>query len=60
MSPRSLDDRDLRDLGSLSGMTSWSFDILMEHNNEAMQCKFNEVDESRLDRWASVGYATCR
>ena len=32
----------------------------MEHNKEVMQCKFNEVDESRLDRWASVGYATWR
>ena len=60
MSPLSLDDRDLRDLGRLSGMTSWSFEILMEHNNEVMQCKFNEVDESRFDRFASVGHATCR
>ena len=58
MSPLSLDDRDLRDLGRLSGMTSWSYNILMEHNKEVMQCKFNDVDEPRLDRWASVGYGT--
>ena len=55
-----LDDRDLRDLGRLSGMTSWSFNFLTEHQEEVRQCKFNEVNEARLDRWASVGYATCR
>ena len=46
----SLDDRDLRDLGRLSRMTSWSYDILMAHKKEVRQCKFNELDESRLDR----------
>ena len=45
---------DNRDLGRLSGMTSWLYNILMEHNKDVRQCKFNVLDESRLDRWASV------
>ena len=34
--------------------------MLMAHKKDVRQCKFNDVDESRLDHWASGGYATYR
>ena len=44
-------------LDKLPDMKNWAYDILMEHRSEIVGHKLSKVEDSRLDRWTSVGYA---
>ena len=44
-------------LGKLPDMKSWAFNILMRHRSEKVGYKLSKVEDARLGRWTSVGYA---
>ena len=44
-------------LGKLPDMTSWAFNTLMEHRSDKVSHNRSKVEDARLGRWTSVGYA---
>ena len=43
----------MKDLGKLSGMTTWSCNVLMDHRKEGRRYKHSKVEDARLDKWSS-------
>ena len=43
----------MKDLGKLSGMTTWSCNVLMDHRKEVRRYKHSKVEDARLDKWSS-------
>ena len=46
-----------KELGTLPDMKSSAVNILIEHRNDKMGYNLSKVENARLGRWTSVGYA---
>ena len=51
----SLKSSDIKELAKQSGMTTWSYNALMDHRKEVRSYKLRKVEDVRLDRLLSVG-----
>ena len=55
--PVSSDCNAVTDLLNLPGVRSCACNVLVEHRNEITGYKLSTMEDARLDRWTSVGYA---